>query len=120
MRVTDLLGREVLDADGMSLGPVRDIRMRWDEQAVPPPGVSSRFDIAGLVVGDGRFAGAAHAWGFAEGRADGPALLRVLFSQAVQAARFVPVAYVSSWGPDRIQLCCREAQLKSLAEELAE
>ncbi len=64
MRASELLASRVVDADGEDLGPVRHVRVRQT-----PRGLR----VGSLVVGDGRFAGLAHAVGAAEGRGQGPA-----------------------------------------------
>ena len=97
----------MVDASGRDLGPVRDLRV-----------TSAGFEVVGLVVGGGRFARIAHAWGFAEGRATGPWILRRLVAPAVAAARFVPAERVRSWGPDRVALDCAEDRLRPLRDEV--
>lgn len=118
MRAAELLRMPVRDSEGVPLGPVRDLRVRWDDEPAPPPAVPSRFEVVGLVVGGGPFARAAHAWGYAERRAAGPWLLRRLFASATREARFVPAAAVRSWGPCAIELGCRRDDLPPLTEEL--
>jgi hypothetical protein len=101
MRATELLATRVLDADGRDLGPVRDARVRRAEDG--------SLTVVGLVVGDGPFAHAAHAWGFAEGRAQGPWLLRALTARATRAARYVPADDVASWrAPIRLRVRANE------------
>jgi sporulation protein YlmC with PRC-barrel domain len=108
MRASELLASVVVDEAGRSLGPVRDVR-------VDP---RSRR-IAGLVVDDGPLAAPAHAWGYAEGRAKGPAALRALLVGASSRARYVPAARVEDWGPGRVRIRGDRSGLPSLAEELA-
>lgn len=108
MRASELLGAPVVDADGVELGPVRDVRVTESGGALT---------VAGLVVGGGPLAHLAHAWGFAEGRAQGPWLFRVLTGPASRDARFVSAARVAEWEP-RVRLDCPAAELRALREEV--
>ena len=118
MRAAELMRMPVYDSEGTPLGPVRDMRVVWNDVPAPPPAVPSRFEVVGLVVGGGRLARAAHAWGYAERRAAGPWLFRKLLASATRDARFVPAGAVRSWGPDVVELACRRAELRPLTEEL--
>jgi hypothetical protein len=104
VRVAELLASVVIDRNGRSLGPVRDIRLSGD------------LSIAGVVVGGGFLATLAHAWGFAEGRAAGPWPLRALTASATRAARFVPADVVVEWGPGRVRLSATASELPKLSE----
>jgi sporulation protein YlmC with PRC-barrel domain len=97
MRASELLASQVRDEAGTRLGPVRDVRV-------------SRRDlrVVGIVVGDGPFAGMAHGWGFAEGRAQGPWVLRALTRRATARARFIPADAVVDWGPGEIVVTAEE------------
>ncbi|MBD0338981.1 MAG: PRC-barrel domain-containing protein [Thermoleophilia bacterium] len=108
MRASELLSCDVVDASGAPLGPVRDVRITADG-----------FRAAGIVVGGGALAAVAHAWGYPEGRARGPALLTTLFRHAIRAARFVPAEDVARWGPGTVELAVEAAALRPLAHELA-
>lgn len=55
--------------------------------------------MVGVVFGDGRLV---HAWGFAEGRASGPWLLRLLSARGAQRALFLPADWVLEWGPRQV------------------
>ena len=109
MRATELLGRSVVDRDGVALGPVRDVRVVRDD-----------WRVVGLVVGDGRLARIAHGWGFTEGRAQGPWPLRALTAEAVRRARFVASEQVAAWGPGEVRLHVVAADLRPLTAELAD
>jgi hypothetical protein len=112
VRLSELLASTVVDAAGAALGPVRDVRLIERE-----PGVGGmRFGVAGIVVGKGLLAGPAHAWGYAEGRAQGPWLLRVLMRPAVRQARFVAADQVTDWGPRELRISVRLADLPALEE----
>jgi hypothetical protein len=106
MRASELLASEVVDAAGRRLGPVRDVRLSRDG-----------FRVVGLVVGEGPFAGIAHGWGYAEGRASGPAPLGWLSRRAVRRSRFAAAERVLDWGPGVIRLGVEGHDLPALAEE---
>jgi hypothetical protein len=107
MRASELLASVVVDEAGRSLGLVRDVR------------VERGYRVAGLVVDDGPRAAPAHAWGYAEGRARGPAAFRALLAGASSRARYVPASRVVDWGPGRVRIRGDRSDLPSLAEELA-
>lgn len=109
MRLSELLASEVVDELGERVGPVRDVRILVRE--------GGRWEVSGLVVGDGSLASAAaHRWGYAEGRASGPALLRRLLAGATGRSRFVAAELVSDWGPGRVRLRGSAADLAPAAE----
>nr|MDQ4126042.1 hypothetical protein [Actinomycetota bacterium] len=66
------------------------------------------------VIGGGRLAGVAHALGVAEGRVQGPWLLRRLTAGAVASARFVRADAVAHWGPGTVRLSTRADELGPL------
>jgi hypothetical protein len=80
-------------------------------------GTATRFRVSGLVIGpaDTR-SRAAHAWGYAEGRAHGPWILRRLFGPAIGRARVVPSELVADWGPTTVRIGAEERSLPSLEE----
>ena len=112
MRLTELLASSVVDGEGRSLGPVRDVRL--SDRA--PGAAGPRFTVAGLVIGGGLLARPAHAWGFAEGRACGPWLLGALTRRAVRQARFIPAEHVLDWGPGVIAVSGALADFPPLQE----
>lgn len=93
--LSQLLGAAVTDESGRPAGLVHDVRLgigSSGEQVLGP--------VVGLVVGGtGWRARLAHAWGFAEGRSSGPALLRILLAPEAAQTRVVPVSAVASWRP---------------------
>lgn len=113
MRASELLRSVVIDASGERLGPVRDLRISRAE------GERTGFRVAGLVIGGGRLAALAHAWGYAEGRTQGPAPLRRLTARASREARFVAAECVVDWGPGKIHINGLGADLPELSEEVA-
>lgn len=44
----------------------------------------------------------AHAWGYAEGHAQGPGLIRAFAARGVEEAKVVPAEEVLDWGPNPI------------------
>lgn len=107
MRASELLGSRVVDAAGAELGPVRDARVRV---------AAGSLELAAIVVGGGRLAGFAHAIGIAEGRVQGPWLLRRLCGQAIRRARVAPAEAVADWGPGVIRLTIAAHELELLGE----
>ena len=108
MRASELLGARVADSGGAQVGVVRDVLVRR--------GDDGSFGVAGLVVGRGRLAAVAHAWGFASGRSAGPSLLRKLVEPGSRRVRFVPASDVAEWGPGTIRLAREGGALPHLAE----
>jgi hypothetical protein len=97
MRASELIDSPVYGEGGRFAGIVRDLRLDAE------PADDGSFAILGLVVGDpGARDVAAHAWGFAEGRAEGPWLLRRLVGKG--GSRFVPADRVVDWGPERLRI----------------
>ncbi len=97
MRLSELMGDEVVDEAGERVGRVLDVRVRIE--------IRGSWEVVGLVVGEGGLrSAAAHQWGFAQGRAGGPGLLRRMLAGPAEAARFVPAGRVSDWGPEPIRL----------------
>lgn len=110
MRLSELMGAVVVDEAGTRVGPVRDVRVKTE------PG--GPWTVSALVVGrDGWRSAAAHAWGFAEGRASGPALVRRLLGGRAAEGRIVPAERVASWGPGPVRLSGSGADLSQLRPE---
>ena len=76
MRLSDLLGSEVFEADGTSLGHVRDVRLLADGRDIGAFGPALR--VHGLLVGRGS-TGA--RLGLAREQMRGPWLLKVVFGR---------------------------------------
>lgn len=110
MLVTELLASTVVDETGAQVGHVHDIRVTRRDASADGGG---RFRIAGLAVGGGRLA---HVWGFAEKRATGPWLLRVITARGSRTARFVPAERVTEWGPQLVRIRGRGDDLPYLHE----
>ena len=113
MRASELAGRTVADRSGHPVGRVRDLRIPGRDTTGTGTG---SVPVVGIVVGgSGRLAGLAHAWGFAEGRASGPAILRWLLRAEIRRARYVPVGAVTSWA-DPVRLAGRLEDYPPLSE----
>jgi hypothetical protein len=95
MRLGDLLGSAVVDADGRRVGTVRDVRIRP---------VSGDMSVTGIVIGDGPLAGMAHSWGYAERRACGPWPFEALMRRARITSAFVRAADIARWDVGRVAL----------------
>jgi hypothetical protein len=95
MRLSDLLHREVLDADGRSLGNVEDVLVADDGPLLG--GHVATFTVEGLVVGGG---GLGIRLGFEWGGAQGPWPISAIFRRLERRARFVPWAAVRLSDPD--------------------
>lgn len=97
MRASELIGSEVRDRAGRQVGIVRDLRVDTDRV------VAGGFPLLGLVVGEpGVRSAAAHAWGYAEGRARGPAPFARFLAPAAERSVFVEAGRVHTWGPDAV------------------
>ena len=107
MRASELLASYVVDESGARVGAVRDVRVRRGD-----------YEVVGLAVADGWRARVAHRWGYAEGRADAPWLLRRLLAPAVARTRFVPAARVRDWGPGVVKIAGGGDDLPALSEVL--
>ena len=110
MRVTDLLGSAVVDQSGRQIGHVHDLRITRHRAA---DGASGPIRIAGLAIAGGRLA---HSWGFAEKRAAGPWLLRIIAARGSRTARFVPAERVTDWGPGPVRIRGHRDELPYLHE----
>ena len=99
MRASELIGAAAYDELGRFAGIVRDISLDPDRAA------DGSFTILGLLLSEpGARSAAAHAWGFAQGRAEGPAPLKRLLGRDGGRSRFVPAEWVLDWGPERVEI----------------
>jgi hypothetical protein len=105
MRLSDLLGSEVFQADGTSLGHVRDVRLVADGREIGAFGPALR--VHGLLVGRGSLGA---RLGLARDRMRGPWLLKLLFGR--RPRHLVDWTDVASLGEKTVHLS-RDANLSS-------
>ncbi len=114
MRISELLAARVVDERGRDVGWVHDVRVARVRR-----GSSEALEVTGLVVGPrGMLARAAHSWGFAEGRAEGPVLLKVLTRSSVRASGFVPAERVLDWSPPELRIEGSSDRFEALTERV--
>jgi hypothetical protein len=111
MRLSDLLGNEVIDVDGKVVGEVSDVRLVQD--GPPLAGIDAALRVDALVVGGG---GLAVRMGFHRHQVKGPAPLKALFASLERRAHSVPWSAVASWEDGVVRLSCRSSELADLAE----
>lgn len=106
MRLSELLGAEVVDEHGHTVGKVHDVRL---EQTEPEPhGAGSSLRVEGLIVGR-RALGA--RFGFGRGGVKGPWLLKVVFGALGHGGRYLP------WGRIR-SIQARQIRITGTAGDL--
>jgi sporulation protein YlmC with PRC-barrel domain len=106
VRLSELLGSEVVDRDGASLGHVHDVRAVQDGPAVAGFGALLRVD--GLVVGRGS---KGVRLGFHRSGVKGPWPLKRIFETLERQAVFVPWHQVEAWEGPTIRISARGADL---------
>jgi len=111
VRISDLLGRRVVDVDGSDVGEVRDVRLVQDG---PLEGVQAALRLDGLVVGG--HGALSVRLGYHRNHVRGPALLRSLFTALERRARYVPWLDVILDDDGPVRLRRRAADLASLDE----
>jgi hypothetical protein len=97
MRLSDLLGAEVLDEAGRSAGRVHDVRLVQDGPVVGGFGAALRLD--GLLVGR-RAVGA--RLGYDRGKMKGPLPVKLLAGWLFLEGRYVEWGRIRTIEPDRI------------------
>jgi len=97
MRLSDLLGADVVDEAGRSAGHVHDVRLVQDGPMVGSFGASLRVD--GLIAG-GRSIGA--RLGYERGKMHGPLPVKLIFGWLYHDGRYVHWDRVRSVEADRI------------------
>jgi hypothetical protein len=78
-----------VDADGRRLGRVHDVRVVREGEA---------FRVVSVLFGAGALSTIATVWGYTEGRASGPWLLRRLLEPGVRKELLVSADDVAEWG----------------------
>src|SRR5438067_8492411 len=109
MNLSDLLGSEVLDAVGRSIGKVHDARLVKDG---PPQGAfGPAYRLEGLVVGTASFGS---RLGFDRADVVGPLPLKALFRRVHASATFVEWALVREVEDGRILISARGDDLPAV------
>ena len=106
MRLTELLGAEVVDQAGRSAGRVHDVRLVQDGPLMGGFGAGLRLD--GLIVGR-RAVGA--RLGYERREMHGPLLVKLLAGWLHHDGRFVAWDRVRAIEPDRIHISGSAADL---------
>ena len=109
MNLSDLLHSRVVDADGIDIGSVDDVRMVQDGPLLLPFGAAFRVD--GLMVGH-RSIGT--RLGYVRGGLKGPWLLRVIFTALERRARYVQWDDVETWDGSVVRVTKPRAELGSV------
>jgi uncharacterized protein YrrD len=99
MRLTELLGAEVVDRAGQSAGRVHDVRLVQDGPLIGGFGASLRLD--GLIVGR-RAVGA--RLGYERRRMKGPLPVKLLFGWLHHDGRYVEWDQITSIESERIMI----------------
>jgi hypothetical protein len=113
MRLSELLHATVLDADGVDIGAVDDVRLVQDGPLLLPFGAALR--IEGLVLGH---AAIGIRLGFGRKTVTGPWLLRVIFNRLARRARYAPWRMVESIEDGVVRLRVPRSQLEPVPEAL--
>lgn len=108
MRIAELLGKSVVDSDGVFVGRVDDVQLdRFDADQRKP------LTVHGLVIGNG---GMAVRLGYFRHGVKGPWLLKSLAGLVERKrARFVPWPDVADWREDNVVLRIERTQLQSVS-----
>jgi sporulation protein YlmC with PRC-barrel domain len=111
MRLSELVGRQVVANDGTALGRVVDVRLVQDGPLLDS--VRAAFRVEALIVGR-----RALAVRLGYGRADiqGPWLLKVLLLRLAQRAHVVPFDDVEAVDDDAIRLKTPAASVPKLGD----
>ena len=95
MRLSDLMGCDVVDVNGGRVGRVSDVHIVQDGSIVD--GVQARFRVDAVLVGRG---GWGERVGYVRGRARGPWLLNVVFRWIERHAQLIDANEISDWDLD--------------------
>ena len=96
MRLSDILGADVIGADGAELGQVTDVRLAQTGPVPPGPGVLAELVVESLLVSP-RHTGS--LFGYERRRDQGPALLRAVVRRLHRHAILVDWTAVADWDP---------------------
>ena len=101
MRLSDLLGANVIGADGDLLGLVSDVRLTQVGPVPPDPAVKATFVVESLLVST-RHTGS--LFGYERRPSQGPALLRMIVRALHRRATIVNWAAVTDWDAENRQV----------------
>jgi hypothetical protein len=99
MRLSDLLGAPVTDADGQALGEVQDVRLVQDGAYVE--GFGQALRVEGILTGKGTLA---VRLGFARAGITGPWPLTTIFRRLERRARYFSWDGVEGWDEAGVHL----------------
>jgi hypothetical protein len=99
MRLGDLLGSPVRDADGNPIGHVQDVRLVQDEPYVE--GFGHGLRVEGILTGRGSLA---VRLGFDRAGMAGPWPLTTIFRRLERRARYYRWEQVDAWDDDGVRL----------------
>jgi sporulation protein YlmC with PRC-barrel domain len=109
MRLNDLLGRRVLDADGADVGGVADVRLVQDGPMLVS--MQRAFRVDGLIVVENR---ATRLFGYE--RHVGPELLRRLIHARLGEVWYLPWDDIDEITDDNVTIASRRADLRPLED----
>lgn len=113
MRLAELIGLRVLDADGRDIGSVRDVRFRHVTGPVVSADGVGRLVLEELVLGN---VSLGLRLGYVQSEVTGPLLLRWLFDRLARRAHVVDWRDVVEKGPTHIRIRRRGGELMTLLE----
>jgi hypothetical protein len=111
MRLVEIIGCRVVDADGQDTGEVHDVRVVADG----PPDANGRsaYRLDALIVGAG---GMAHKLGYSDHAMAGPWPLTSYFGRQIRRSLVVPWSDVAALDRPTIRIRARRDELTSLAD----
>lgn len=116
MRLAELIGLRVIDADGRDIGSVRDVRVRHVTGPVIAADGVGTLVLEELVLGN---VALGLRLGYVQSEVTGPLLLRLLFNRLARGARVVDWADVVEKGPEHLRIRRRGAELTTLHDAVA-
>ena len=110
MRLSDLLHRPVVDADGRPVGRVHDVLVRRGAPLLS--GHVGPLKVEGLLIG----ASLGTRLGFERGGVTGPWPLSAISRRLTRRSRFAPWPTVVDWNGDEVRLSVRAGELDHLPD----
>jgi sporulation protein YlmC with PRC-barrel domain len=109
VRVSQLLGLDVVDAAGTHVGSVIDVRLVQDGP-LQPSGLA-RLRVHGLIVSPSH---SGRLFGYERRPLEGPWLIRKLVLAYNKGVRYAPWNCVGSWSAGRVELTVAASELAPL------